>query len=87
MEKTLTRLNQMWRCWLGGERGGGEEKMLGLSIYVLKRGERRGEKRFEDLSPHLPQEEVVQTFYNEITSKKQTHCRFKRLRVVCVGQT
>ncbi|MFS7930846.1 hypothetical protein Hanom_Chr04g00349031 [Helianthus anomalus] len=41
----------------------------------------------EDVRPHLCKEELLKTFFNKMSSKKQTRCRYKRFRVVCVVQT
>ncbi|MFS7971173.1 hypothetical protein Hanom_Chr09g00829611 [Helianthus anomalus] len=75
--------------WCGGggvvgEVGGGWEKELGQCLLHLGK---KKEKRYEDLDPCLHQKEVAQTFFNERSPRKQTHCTLKRLRVVCVEQT
>ncbi|MFS7983877.1 hypothetical protein Hanom_Chr11g00979811 [Helianthus anomalus] len=62
-----------------------KDSTVNLPIYGLRTcSMRRG---LEEVSPGLREEEVLKTFFNEITFKKQTHCRLKRLRVVCLRQT
>ncbi|MFS7955010.1 hypothetical protein Hanom_Chr07g00637411 [Helianthus anomalus] len=68
------------------------EVVVGKKVQVGYGGSRvlrsrRGMKMYEDVRPCLFGEEVRKRFFNEITSRKQTICRPKRLRVVCVGQT
>ncbi|KAL4575940.1 hypothetical protein LXL04_012027 [Taraxacum kok-saghyz] len=46
-----------------------------------------GEKRFEDIDPHLHQEEDAQTFHYLRASEKQTSARRLRIRVICAVQT
>ncbi|KAF5767205.1 hypothetical protein HanRHA438_Chr14g0631621 [Helianthus annuus] len=50
----------------------------------------KGLKRCEDIGPCLRGKRMrrgLKTFFNEMSSKKQTVCRAKRLRVVCATQT
>ncbi|MFS7919397.1 hypothetical protein Hanom_Chr03g00212251 [Helianthus anomalus] len=47
-------------------------------------------KRWEDIGPCLRGKRTrrgLKTFFNEMSSKKQTVCRAKRLDVVCAAQT
>ncbi|KAJ0511216.1 hypothetical protein HanIR_Chr11g0549471 [Helianthus annuus] len=46
-----------------------------------------GKKRLEEVIPHLHQKKNAQSFLNEMSSRKQTICRPKRLHVVCATQT
>ncbi|KAJ0435507.1 hypothetical protein HanIR_Chr17g0894031 [Helianthus annuus] len=62
----------------------GEELGFFLGDCVCRSwAKRKNEKRFEDMIPHLPQEEDAQTFFNEWSSRKQTVFRSK----VCATQT
>ncbi|KAD2394181.1 hypothetical protein E3N88_41158 [Mikania micrantha] len=58
--------------------GDGEKEKWGL---------RRGKKTWEELGPCLRQEEVRKTFFNEMSSEKQTICRGQSSSRVCAAQT
>ncbi|MFS8025152.1 hypothetical protein Hanom_Chr16g01471551 [Helianthus anomalus] len=75
----------MKKCKLGN---------YGLGFCVKRLGE-RGEERLEEVGRDVKTLDHVcvgkrtrrglKTFFNEMSSKKQTVCRAKRLRVVCVA--
>ncbi|KAF5806430.1 hypothetical protein HanRHA438_Chr05g0230371 [Helianthus annuus] len=54
------------------------------------KGWREGWKSWEDIGPCLRGDEDAQRFediFNEMSSKKETVCKAKRLRVVCAAHT
>ncbi|KAL4584266.1 hypothetical protein LXL04_008862 [Taraxacum kok-saghyz] len=70
---------------VAGLKTGDEQRPMVEKDWQQKRT--GGEKRFEDIDPHLHQEEDAQTFHYPRVSEKQTSARPLRLRVICAVQT